>query len=104
MVWGLCGFVSDVREIGDVHEGVVEGGEDASHAEDEFACTTIDTLVWWFGFWVDEMGVCRPSLTCGPREMFSCAVRSTFFLGAISAVVLLTVYFETFGEVEAEAN
>ena len=31
-------YVSDVREIGDVDEGVVEGGEDACDAEDEFAC------------------------------------------------------------------
>jgi len=30
--------VSDVREIGDVDEGVVEGGEDACDAEDELAC------------------------------------------------------------------
>ena len=29
---------SDVREIGDVNEGVVERGEDACDAEDELAC------------------------------------------------------------------
>lgn len=28
---------SHVREIGDMDEGIVEGGEDASDAEDEFA-------------------------------------------------------------------
>lgn len=36
---GSCDFESDVREIGDVDEGVVEGGEDACDAEDELACT-----------------------------------------------------------------
>lgn len=29
---------SDVRKIGDVDEGVVEGGEDAGNAKDELAC------------------------------------------------------------------
>ena len=33
-------LVLDVREIGDVDEGVVEGGEDACDAEDELACIT----------------------------------------------------------------
>ena len=31
----------DVREIGDVDEGIVEGGEDACDAEDELACITM---------------------------------------------------------------
>ena len=31
------GCVSDVREIGDMDEGIVEGGEDACDAEDELA-------------------------------------------------------------------
>lgn len=30
---------SNVRKIGDVDEGVVEGGEDACDAEDELACS-----------------------------------------------------------------
>ena len=34
----LDGCCSDVREIGDVDEGVVEGSEDAGNAEDELAC------------------------------------------------------------------
>jgi hypothetical protein len=34
-----AGAVSDVREIGDVDEGVVEGGEDTGNAKDE--------LAWW---------------------------------------------------------
>lgn len=28
----------DIREIGDMDEGVVEGGEDTGYAEDELAC------------------------------------------------------------------
>jgi len=28
----------DVRDIGDVDEGVVEGGEDTGNTEDELAC------------------------------------------------------------------
>ena len=34
----LDGCCSDVREIGDVDEGVVEGGEDTGNAKDELAC------------------------------------------------------------------
>ena len=34
----LGGCCSDVREIGDVDEGVVEGGEDTGNAKDELAC------------------------------------------------------------------
>ena len=33
--------VSDVREIGDVNECVIERGEDTSHAKDELACEGI---------------------------------------------------------------
>lgn len=61
-------------------EGVVEGGEDAGDAEDELACESRSQYVVVYGEIV-RMG--RPSLTCGPREMFSCAVRSTFFFGAM---------------------
>jgi hypothetical protein len=32
-------FSSDVRKIGDVDKGIVEGGKDASDAKDEFACS-----------------------------------------------------------------
>ena len=31
-------FCSNVREIGDMDEGVVEGGKDACDAKDELAC------------------------------------------------------------------
>jgi len=34
----LGGCCSDVRKIGDVDEGVVEGGEDTGNAKDELAC------------------------------------------------------------------
>lgn len=34
---GQVGGCSDVREIGDVDEGVVEGGEDTGNAKDELA-------------------------------------------------------------------
>ena len=34
----MAGAGSDVREIGDVDEGVVEGGEDTGNAKDELAC------------------------------------------------------------------
>lgn len=36
-VLGRVGGCSDVREIGDVDEGVVEGGEDTGNAKDELA-------------------------------------------------------------------
>jgi len=32
-----CGLAADEPEIGDVDEGVVEGGEDTGNAEDELA-------------------------------------------------------------------
>jgi hypothetical protein len=31
-------FSGNVREIGDVDEGIVEGGEDTGNAKDELAC------------------------------------------------------------------
>ena len=37
--------VSDVREIGDVDEGIVEGGEDACDAEDELACAMLSVYM-----------------------------------------------------------
>lgn len=72
-------------------EGVVEGGEDACNAEDELACNPKSVAC---------AGTCKcdkcsgiadgPSLTCGPREMFSVAPRSTFFLGAMADIGLLS--------------
>lgn len=44
-----------VREIGDVHEGVIEGGEDACYAEDQLSCfrvkigLAIDVWLVWGG-------------------------------------------------------
>ena len=40
----MCFCSLDVRQIGDMDEGVVEGGEDASDAEDEFACSQAEEL------------------------------------------------------------
>jgi hypothetical protein len=66
-------------EIGNVDEGVVEGRKYAGYAEDEFT---------WWGW---SVGVYRttlsnlPSLTWGPREIFSCAGRAAFFGGMIVA-------------------
>jgi len=54
----LCASALDVREIGDVDEGVVEGGEDAGHAEDEFAC------VRYLGQYIAS-GCLLPWLVCG---------------------------------------
>ena len=34
-------YRSNVREIGDMDEGVVEGGEDTCDAEDELACDIV---------------------------------------------------------------
>lgn len=36
---------SDVRKIGDVDEGVIEGSEDACDAEDELACVLLASAV-----------------------------------------------------------
>jgi hypothetical protein len=66
-------------EIGNVDEGVVEGRKYAGYAEDEFT---------WWGW---SVGIYRttlsnlPSLTWGPREIFSCAGRAAFFGGMIVA-------------------
>ena len=61
-------------------KGIVEGSEDAGDAEDEFTCACQSWLEW-------SRERCSPSLTWGPREMFSVAARSTFFLGGILFVV-----------------
>ena len=34
-------YCLDVREIGDMDESVVEGGEDACYTEDELACDSL---------------------------------------------------------------
>lgn len=44
----LGGCCSDVREIGNVDEGVVEGGEDTGNAKDELACWDVVSAN---GFW-----------------------------------------------------
>lgn len=35
---------ADSREIGNVNEGIVEGGEDAGNAENELACVALDLM------------------------------------------------------------
>lgn len=50
---GMALSRADEPEIGDVDEGVVEGGEDTSNAEDEFTC---------------ENGGARQSLHCCDHE------------------------------------
>jgi len=49
------------REIGDVDEGVIEGGEDASDAEDELTCTLITLSVM---FLIGACLLCR-GYACG---------------------------------------
>jgi hypothetical protein len=68
------------RQIGDVDEGVVEGRENAGNAEDELALDAVSV----------RSGGGRLALltsrTWGPSWMFSCAPRSTFFLGGMLTV------------------
>jgi hypothetical protein len=71
-------------QIGDVDEGVVEGRENAGNAKDELA----------LGFCQSALhqragGMSRTSRTWGPSWMFSCAPRSTFFLGGMLTVELV---------------
>ena len=54
-----------VREIGNMDEGIVERCEDTGDAEDEFACAGSVSG----GFLEDKRIL--PSLTWGPKEMFS---------------------------------
>lgn len=77
-------------EIGDVDEGVVEGSEDTSNAENELTCDR--------GVFVSDgvlqsqrrsrakpakQDVDLPSRAWGPKEMFSWAGRVVVFLGGI---------------------
>lgn len=84
---------SDVREIGDVDEGVVEGGEDACHAEDELACdSAMSVCVLSRDLeYVADMAANAPSRTWGPSWTFSCAARVTFCFGAIVAASCVVV-------------
>lgn len=96
-----------------MNEGIVEGGKDAGNAEDELAL--------FYRQFVPTRGESRrrTSRTWGPScgllarvhsatanlltWMFSCAPRSTFFLGGMLAVYLLRdwrVRAASFGDVE----
>lgn len=66
-------------EICDVDEGIIERSEDAGNAKDEF--TWVAMLALPSVAFGDGKAV--PSRTWGPREMFSVAARSTFFLGGM---------------------
>jgi hypothetical protein len=68
------------RQIGDVDEGVVEGRENAGNAKDELALGYGQSALLRAG------GMSRTSRTWGPSWMFSCAPRSTFFLGGMLTV------------------
>ena len=87
-LWIMCNCL-DVREIGDMDEGVVEGGEDTCNSEDELACGSQCQYCLFVMFLARGLR-CRPSLTCGPSEMFSVAPRSTFFFGGMLAVLVLS--------------
>ena len=59
-------------------EGIIEGCEDAGDAKNKFACC--------MGLLESKKDVqlgCLPSRTWGPRDIFSVAARSTFFLGGM---------------------
>lgn len=75
-----------IRKIGDVNEGIVEGGEDTGNAKDELACENCQFIV------LDRkaFGILYiPSRTFGPREMFSWAGRETFFGGILAVDLVL---------------
>jgi hypothetical protein len=77
------------RQIGDVDEGVVERGEDAGNAKDELALADLGTQLQTCVRAVIANRKIRVLLTW----MFSCAPRSTFFLGGMLAVELVTDFW-----------
>jgi hypothetical protein len=70
------------RKIGNVNEGIVEGGEDAGNAENELACFSIS-----FHIFAEVFSIDIPSPARGPRETFSLAAAGALVLGAIASVV-----------------
>lgn len=79
-------------EIGDVDEGVVEGSEDTSNAENELTCdggvfVSDGVLQSHAGHAQNQQSrrqvVHLPSRAWGPKEMFSWAGRVVVFLGGI---------------------
>lgn len=77
----------DSRKIGNVNEGIVEGGEDAGNAENELAC--VDSQISCSFFQLLHLEFCSniPSPARGPRETFSLAAAGVLVLGAIATVV-----------------
>lgn len=78
----------ELPEIGNMDEGIVKAGKNPGNSENQFTYAMISTSCKVLG---EQPNICRgafeiglPSRTWGPREIFSCAGRSTFFFGAIS--------------------
>lgn len=67
-----------------MNEGVIEGSENAGHAEDEFTWEISETIRVML-----TSGL--PSLTWGPREIFSCAGRTTFLGGMVVAGIEVAI-------------
>ena len=69
-----------IPQISDMDKCIVEAGKDPSNAKNQFTYTSISMTIQEV-----EEGLVKglPSRTCGPSEIFSCAGRSTFFLGGI---------------------
>lgn len=74
-------------EIGDMDEGIVEGCKDSGNAENKLSCSLVNIDAVRSGVAIGKfrgIGIYVPSLTWGPREMFSWAGRAAFFGGMVS--------------------
>lgn len=76
----------DSRKIGNVNEGIVEGGEDAGNAENELACVDSQISCSCSNFFISNFRSNIPSPARGPRETFSLAAAGVLVLGAIATV------------------
>lgn len=72
-------------------EGVVEGGEDTSNAENELTCDGGARQQWCSCVQRarEPAGCYLPSRAWGPKEMFSWAGRAVVFLGGILKLEVL---------------
>ena len=61
----------DEPEIGNVNESIVEGGEDASDAEDELIWRKVSMCNFWYHDCIKKELYSLGSRTGGPKEMFS---------------------------------
>jgi hypothetical protein len=73
----------DIPEIGNVDEGIVEGGEDTSNTEDELAYGGAHILANATQCASSHSKCNLPSRAEGPREMFSWGARATFLGGIL---------------------